>query len=213
MSKKWELIGLIIVAFTILYNIVGVLMSKVEQPKYEVILSQGDIEIRNYNQMTTAEVAIDGKRKEAIKSGFKILAGYIFGDNKLREDIAMTAPVRQQSNKKISMTTPVRQRKVCGRWKISFILPSQYSISTIPIPNHKDISIEKIDSKKYAVIKFSGINSDQNIHFYESKIKNYLLENRIQTVSSPIYAFYNPPWTMPFLRRNEIMIEVNLVPL
>ena len=76
-------------------------------------------------------------------------------------------------------------------------------------PDYKDISIEKIGSKKYAVIKFSGMNSDQNIHFYKSKIENYLLENRMQAVLSPIYAFYNPPWTLPFLRRNEAMIEIN----
>ena len=105
----------------------------------------------------------------------------------------MTTPVRQQSNKKISMTAPARQQKVIGRWKISFVMPSQYSISTTPIPDHKDISIEKIYSKKYAVIKFSGMYLDQNIHFYKSKIRNDLSENIIHTVSSLIYAFYNPP--------------------
>lgn len=209
MSNKWTLTILIIVALTILYAVVGVFMTKVEQPKYEVISSQGDIEIRQYQPMIIAEVAIDGKRKEAIKSGFKILAGYIFGDNKSRENISMTAPVRQQSNEKISMTAPVRQQEVLGRWKISFVMPSQYGISTMPIPDHKDISIEKIDSKKYAVIKFSGMNSDQNIHFHENKIKKYLSENKIQSISSSIYAFYNPPWTLPFLRRNEVMIEIN----
>lgn len=73
------------------------------------------------------------------------------------------------------MTAPVKQQEVGGRWKISFVMPSQYSISTIPIIDHKDISIEKIDSKKYAVIKFSGMNSDQNIHLYESKIKKLFI--------------------------------------
>ena len=209
MSNKWNLTVLIVMVLIILYAVVGVFMSKVEQPKYEIISSQGDIEIRQYQPMVIAEVTIYGKRKEAIKSGFKILAGYIFGDNKLRENISMTAPVKQQSNEKISMTAPVRQQEVPGRWKISFVMPSQYSISTIPIPDYKDISIEKIDSKKYAVIKFSGMNSDKNIHFHENKIKKYLSENKIQSISSSIYAFYNPPLTLPFLRRNEVMIEIN----
>ena len=144
MSNKWNLTVLIVMVLIILYAVVGVFMSKVEQPKYEIISSQGDIEIRQYQPMVIAEVTIYGKRKEAIKSGFKILAGYIFGDNKSRENISMTAPVRQQSNEKIFMTIPVRQQEVLGRWKTSFVMPFQYSISTIPILDHKDISIEKI---------------------------------------------------------------------
>ena len=209
MNKKWVITILIILIVTIGFASVGLFMSNVEQPKYEVIESQGNIEIRQYQPMIIAEIAIEDNRKEAIKSGFKILASYIFGNNKSKKNVSMTAPVRQQSNEKISMTAPVSQQKVQGAWRISFVMPSQYSIDTIPVPNNEGISIKKIDSKKYAVLKFSGMNSDKNINFHEIKLKKYLSENKIQAISSSIYAFYNPPWTLPFLRRNEIMIEVN----
>ena len=145
--------------------------------------------------MIIALVEVQGERKEAIRGGFKILADYIFGNNKSKEDIPMTAPVRQQ--------------KFQENWQISFIMPSEYNMETLPQPNNKNISLKELPSKKYIVINFSGMISDQNITLNEEKLKKYIFENEIQSLSTPIYAFYNPPWTLSFMRRNEIMMEIN----
>ena len=194
MNNKWTYIILLIFIVVISCVLIGPFMSNVEQPKYQVISSQENIEIRKYDSMVIAEVEIQAERKEAIKDGFKILADYIFGNNKSKENISMTAPVRQQ--------------KVQENWQISFIMPSEYNIKTLPKPANKNINIKTVADKKYIVINFSGRNSDQNIKLHEKKIKKYIAENEIQVLSTPIYAFYNPPWTLPFLRHNEIMMEI-----
>ena len=170
-------------------------MSNVEKPKYQVVSSQANIEIRKYNPMIIALVEVQGERKEAIRGGFKMLADYIFGNNKSKEDIPMTAPVKQQ--------------KFQENWQISFIMPSEYNMETLHQHNNKTISLKELPSKKYIVINFSGMISDQNIALNEEKLKKYIFENEIQSLSTPIYAFYNPPWTLPFMRRNEIMMEIN----
>ena len=175
--------------------LVGPIMSNVEKPKYQVVSSQANIEIRKYNPMIIALVEVQGERKEAIRGGFKMLADYIFGNNKSKEDIPMTAPVKQQKFQK--------------NWQISFIMPSEYNMETLPQPNNKNIGLKELPSKKYIVINFSGVILDQNITLHEEKLKKHILENEMHILSPPIYAFYNPPWTLSFMRRNEIMMEIN----
>ena len=195
MNKKYILIASVVLIIILGCVLVGPIMSNVEKPKYHVVSSQANIEIRKYNPMIIALVEVQGERKEAISGGFKMLADYIFGNNKSKEDIPMTAPVKQQ--------------KFQENWQISFIMPSEYNMETLPQPNNKNISLKELPSKKYIVINFSGMISDQNIALNEEKLKKYIFENEIQSLSTPIYAFYNPPWTLSFMRRNEIMMEIN----
>ena len=169
-------------------------MSNVEKPNYESLSIDNNIELRQYDVIYIAEVFIESERTDAIKAGFKILANYIFGGN--------------SENLKIAMTAPVKQQRVDNGWKISFVMPVEYSLRTLPIPNDKIVKIKKITRKKYAVITFSGLNSDLNINFHKNLLKRYLKKNTIPTHNAPIYAFYNPPWTLPMFRRNEIMIEI-----
>lgn len=183
---------LIILIFVGLFS--GVLMSNVEKPNYESLSIDNNIELRQYDVIYIAEVFIESERTDAIKAGFKILANYIFGGN--------------SENLKIAMTAPVKQQRVDNGWKISFVMPVEYSLRTLPIPNDKIVKIKKITRKKYAVITFSGLNSDLNINFHKNLLKRYLKKNTIPTHNAPIYAFYNPPWTLPMFRRNEIMIEI-----
>ena len=208
MSKRWVILIIISIVILFVFSIIGPIMSDVEQPKYKVLLSDKIIEIREYQPIIIAEVKIIGERKEAIKIGFKLLADYIFGNNQIKEKIEMTAPVQQQHNKVISMTKPVMQQKHDSAWKVNFVMPSKYTIETLPKPNNRDINIKELPNKKYIVIKFSGSNSDDNIVKNEIEIKKYISQNHIKSIAEPIYAFYNPPWTLPFLRRNEIMIEI-----
>ena len=189
---------------------VGPIMSNnVEQPNYGVLSSStDDIEIRRYAPMVIAEVEVRGAREEAISDGFRLLADYIFGNNTTQQDIAMTAPVQQQANKKIAMTAPVQQQSSGDRWKVSFVMPAEYSLATLPEPNNEQVKLKQIPAKDFIAIQFSGTNSKQNITKHERQLRQYIERNNIQTLGTPKYAFYNPPWTLPFMRRNEVMIEI-----
>ena len=186
----------------------GPVMSNVEKPDYKVVQSEQNIEIRQYKPMIIAEVEIDGKREDAIRDGFRLLADYIFGNNMVEKVISMTAPVQQKENKKIAMTAPVQQQLTGKLWKISFVMPSKYRMDSLPVPNNNRVRLKEILAKKFVVIEFSGLNSTENVKEHENQLMNYIQVNQIKIIDSPKYAFYNAPWTLPFLRRNEVMIEI-----
>jgi effector-binding domain-containing protein len=212
MKKKWIIILSVILILLLAFTMLGPLMSNVEQPIYQVIRSERNIDIRQYAPMIIAEVEVQGKREEAVGSGFRMLADYIFGNNTVQQKISMTATVQQQNGEKISMTAPVQQQSQNGAWKVSFVMPSKYLIDTLPKPNDETVALKEVPAKTYAVILFSGLNSNENILLHEEKLMQYVEINQITTVGSPKYAFYNPPWTLPFLRRNEIMFEIKNIP-
>ena len=208
MKKKWiwstTLIGMILTGIII----IGPVMSDVETPSYRVVESQEDIEIRHYDPMIVANVKIAGDRDNSLRKGFQLLADYIFGNNTIVQDIAMTAPVQQQIYKKISMTAPVQQQAMDTSWEVSFVMPSEYNMVTLPRPNNESIVLEEIPAEKFAVIIFSGTSSSENIEKYEKRLMRYLARNNIEAVGTPKYAFYNPPWTLPQMRRNEVMMKM-----
>ena len=187
----------------------GPVMSNVEKPDYKVIQTERNIEIRQYEPMIIAEVEVDGKREDAIREGFRLIADYIFGNNTVQRDIDMTAPVQQQESQKIAMTAPVQQQSTGRSWQISFVMPSKYSMETLPEPKNDRVRLKEIMTKKFVVIKFSGTNSNENVTEHENQLMNYIEANQIKIIDSPKYAFYNAPWTLPFMRRNEVMIEIN----
>jgi DNA gyrase inhibitor GyrI len=187
----------------------GLIVSNVEQPKYNILESYGAIEIRDYETMVVAEAEVKGKREESINEGFRIIADYIFGNNVSKQKVAMTAPVTQQQSEKISMTAPVTQQITdSGSWKVHFIMPSSYTIETLPKPKNDAVKLKKITAKRYAVLRFSGIGSSKKLETYTSNLKKFIDEKKLKPISAPIFAFFNPPWTVPFLRRNEVMIEI-----
>lgn len=208
MKRKWIIIGTLCSALVVGSMMVGHIMSDVELPKYKVNSSSGNIEMREYLPMIIAEVEVKGERKQAINEGFRLLADYIFGNNKAQQEIAMTAPVQQHESLKIAMTAPVQQQPADGSWKISFVMPSEYSIKTLPLPNNSKVTLKEIPASQFIVIRFRGMNTDENIAKNMKQLKQHIEDNHIQTKNAPKYAFYNPPWTLPFMRRNEIMIEV-----
>ena len=209
MKKKWTMITSIIALILIVGVLAGPVLSDVEKPDYKVIQSEQNIEIRQYEPMIIAEVEVDGKREGAIGDGFRLIADYIFGNNTVKRDIAMTAPVQQQESQKIAMTAPVQQQSTGRSWQISFVMPSKYSMESLPEPNNDRVRLKEILTKKFIVIEFSGTNSNENVTKHENQLMNYIEGNNLKITGSPKYAFYNPPWSLPFLRRNEVMIEIN----
>ena len=209
MKKKWTMITSIIALILIVGVLAGPVMSDVEKPDYKVIQSEQNIEIRQYEPMIIAEVEVDGKREDAIRDGFRLIADYIFGNNKVEQNISMTAPVQQKENQKIAMTAPVQQQSMGKSWRMSFVMPSKYSMDSLPVPNNNRVRLKEILTKEFVVIDFSGTNSNENVTEHENQLMNYIEANQINIIGSPKYAFYNAPWTLPFLRRNEVMIEIN----
>lgn len=183
-------------------------MSNVEQPEYKVISTKGDIEIREYPPLIIAQVEVSGERKEAISDGFKLLADYIFGNNTVNMKIDMTAPVISEANEKIAMTAPVMQEKSRNEWKVSFVMPKKYNLDTLPKPNSKEVSLISVPARRFAVIRFSGLAGDEAIKENREELEAFILDENLAPIGEPVLAFYNPPWTLPFLRRNEVMIEI-----
>lgn len=208
LKKCLVIIGILILIALIGFASWGPIVSNVPEPDYEVISSSGDIQIREYDPMIVAEVTTEGERYEAINKGFRILADYIFGNNVKSQSISMTAPVIQESGEKIAMTAPVLQEETSGKWITRFVMPPDYTMQMLPKPINETISIKEMPARRFAVIRFSGLNTDKNLAKHEEKLQAYILENNLQPISAPIFAFYNPPWTLPFLRRNEVMIQI-----
>ena len=209
MTRKAIFFG-ILVCGSILVGcaMVGPIMSDVEKPKYQATALVNEIELRSYDPMLVAVVQVSGNRKDAISEGFRVLADYIFGNNTLDQNISMTAPVEQQGGQMISMTAPVQQQQGSNSWMISFVMPKKFTLKTIPKPNNKMVKINEVPAQRFVTIRFSGTNSDANIERAESALFNYIAQNKINVTGAPKYAFYNPPWTLPFMRRNEIMMQL-----
>ena len=188
----------------------GTIMSRVEQPSYSVVESWGDIELRDYPQLIAAEVEVPGERKQAINAGFRMIADYIFGNSAPRQKIAMTAPVTQQPGEKIAMTAPVSQQAVGNMWKVRFIMPSSYTLDTLPTPNNPDVKLIRVPAERVAVIRYSGSADEDLISRHRKLLLERIAQQGLTVNGEPTMAFYNPPWTLPFLRRNEILAKVSV---
>jgi len=187
----------------------GPIVSNVERPKYTLVERDGDIETRDYAPMIVAEAEVSGERREAIGKGFRIIADYIFGNNTAAQKVPMTAPVTQQGSKKIAMTAPVTQQADGNTWRVRFVMPSSYTMETIPKPNNPAVELKEIPEKRFAAIRFSGMAGKESLKRHTKELDEFIRAKELKPISPPIYAFYNPPWTLPFLRRNEVMIEIS----
>lgn len=160
--------------------------------------------------MILAQVEVSGERKQAISKGFKILADYIFGNNTSNNKMEMTAPVTNELSEKMAMTAPVLQEQDMDKWKVRFVMPKKYSPETVPKPNSKDVILIPLPARRFAVIRFSGLPDDETIKQHTDELKAYILAETLKPIGEPILAFYNPSWTLPFLRCNEVMIEIGV---
>lgn len=184
-------------------------MSRVEQPEYAVETADGQIEIRAYPPMIVAETAVEGERKAAINEGFRRIADYIFGANAPNDKIAMTAPVQQQQQQTIAMTAPVTQQGAGTAWIVRFIMPKTWTMETLPAPTDARVTLNAIPARRFVAIRFSGSASAASIETNTTLLRQYAATKSLPTTGEPLLSFYNPPWTLPFLRRNEIMLELS----
>lgn len=195
---------LLLVLVSVYFAIYFYSMRNVKEPKYSVLEKSGSIEIRVYQPMIIAEVSLSGNADETITRGFRLLADYIFGNN-----ITMTSPITQQKSKKIAMTAPVMQQQSDKQqWKIRFVMPEEYTIESLPKPNNNQVKIRQVPLKKMVVIQFSGTRSMELMDKNLLALNEYIKAKQLQVIGEPLFAFYNPPWTLPMMKRNEIMYEL-----
>jgi hypothetical protein len=184
-----------------------------EEPEFILILKNENFEIRQYNSKILAQVTVIGGFDDATSKGFKILADYIFGNNLSLEGnkkIDMTAPVvLEPISEVIEMTAPVLAEGVNKEWIVSFVMPKEYSIDTLPKPNNKDIRISSLPAERYAVVVFSGLVRESTYSKQIKLLNSFITNENLITVGQVQIARYNPPWTLPFFRRNELMIRIN----
>ena len=183
--------------------------AKYEEPQYKILQSKGNIELRQYPAVIAAAVEVDGRGEQAANAAFRILAGYIFGKNISKSKIAMTVPVTEHiRSEKIAMTVPVTAKVDKASMTMHFYMPSKYKMDDLPEPIDKRIKFITIEPRKYAVIRFSGFASESNMSEQTKLLQSYLTDNSLASAGDPVRAFYNPPWTLPFMRRNEVWIQV-----
>lgn len=198
----------------------------IEEPKYDVVLSEGQYELRQYAPMLIAETVVEGDMDEASNKGFRRIADFIFGNNHVAdattsEKIAMTAPVTvEPQSAKISMTAPVTvepqttgasadaSMQTATQWRVNFVMPSRYTLATIPKPNNRAVSLKEIPSKSFVVLKYSGFNTVAKVQSKTQEAVEWALQKNLKVIGTPQLSRYDPPWTLPMFRRNEIMVEV-----
>ena len=200
-----------IILSTITLTFMGAVMA-IEEPKFSVLEKNPPFELRSYAPMILAEAQTEGDLDEASSQGFRLIAGYIFGQNQVSEKIAMTVPVavEEQAPKsaKIAMTAPVNIESNAGKWTVSFVMPSEYTMETLPKPLNPRVQLRQIPAVKRAVIMFTGFNSENKVAEKTLELEEWMRSKNLQAVGVPRFARYNPPWSIPFMRRNEIMIDV-----
>ncbi len=181
----------------------------VEEAVYQTIKTAGIFEVREYAPHVLAEVAVDSDLESAGNKAFRRLFKYISGENRSRTSIAMTAPVSQESKgETIAMTAPVSQQPLAGKWAVSFMMPSSYTLETLPIPDDSGITLRHVPAHRVAAVKYSGFWSEKNYLRYLQELENWIKINNFTVVGAPVWARYNPPFTIWFLRRNEILIPI-----
>jgi hypothetical protein len=210
----FSLLALLVLPILILS---GELAMAIEEPDFEVMKKQGDIEYRRYAPFIIAQTLVKEaqSRSDSSNVGFRRLFSYITGDNTGQEKIEMTAPViqREGQNKggeKIAMTAPVQQVQSDDGWLVSFVLPLNYTMESAPIPDNPDVTLQQVTARTMAVLTFSGRWSEKNVSKHQEKILVSLAEADVKTIGEPEFAAYNAPFALPFMRRNEVMVEVDI---
>lgn len=208
---KW-LIGLAALLLTFIIASEAI-MARVAEPEYETIVADGRFTVRRYQPMIVATVTVPGDRRPAINEGFRLLADYIFGNNDGGAKIAMTAPVLQQptgaGGERIAMTAPVVQAPAgADRWEVSFVMPAEYTMASLPKPRSEAVRIVEVPGITVAAVTFSGLPNAGALDRQAAELGDWIAAREMRPLGPPRFAFYDPPWTLPFLRRSEVLVEV-----
>ena len=190
-------------------SVVGV--RALEEPAYQTRMQEGSFEIREYASYLVAEVFMEGEDfDEASGDGFRILADYIFGNNLSRSSSVQMAGKAEAASENIAMTAPVQmdQGKKPNQWRMAFSLPSKWNLESAPVPNDQRVNVREIPPEQMVVLQFSGRMGTQDLEEREQELRQWAMKQGIDVVGSIRTARYDPPWTLPFLRKNEVQLKV-----
>ncbi len=170
----------------------------IEEPSYKTLLSEPPFEHRRYSGFVVAETTLEGGFDAASRAGFRRVAGYIFGDNTMQNG----------GSKKIAMTAPVTVEPKEGGWRLHFVMPSTEKLESLPRPNNSEVNLRRVGEHDVVAIQFSGWTTEAAIEEATARLKSWAQTKQLQIVGAPQVARYNDPFTLPWRRRNEILIEV-----
>ena len=171
-----------------------------EEPNYSVLLAEGNKELREYPGLVVARTFMSGTYDQTANDSFRVLAGYIFGKNR------GTNTEGTEAASKIPMTAPVLQEKTEDGWQMSFVMPSAHNLNSLPEPLDDRVDLTELPAFRIAAIRYTGLTSEQKINDKAAELEAWLQEKGIKSAGKPLSARYDPPWTLPFLRRNEVLI-------
>ncbi len=181
----------------------------IEKAKYTVLEKEDDFEIRKYDPQIVAETFVEGELEEAGSEGFRRLYAYISGENTKKQSISMTAPVSQETgSKKIAMTAPVKQEMKDNRWRITFLMPAEFTLETLPEPNDTRVRLTEESGRLMAAVKYSGTWSEEGYQENRALLEEYIQKRGLTKTGEPVWARYDPPFMPWFLRRNEVLIPI-----
>jgi len=209
--EKLVMLPAIRILLTMMFIIIGATDAMaIEEASYQVVKKEDRFEVRDYAPHILAETIVEGEMKEAGNMAFRRLFNYISGENRSQDKVAMTAPVSQVlEGEKIDMTAPVGQQNVQGRWAVSFMMPASYTLETLPVPVDPKVSLRQVPTRRLAAVRYSGTWSKKNYLRYMQELESWINDEGLTIVGEPVWARYNPPFTLWFLRRNEILIPVD----
>ncbi|WP_421791974.1 SOUL family heme-binding protein [Hyphobacterium sp.] len=180
-----------------------------EEPAFTSVARDGNIEVRDYASMIVAEVQVRGSRGRASSAGFRPLADFIFGNNAPRQEIDMTAPVTTTRGQEIAMTAPVTSTEATdGIWTVGFVMPSEYTMETLPEPNNPAVQLREVPGRRMVVIEFNGARTSDRLDTHLNELESWLAAQGYEAVGEAEYASYSAPWVPTPFKRHEIMIEV-----
>lgn len=180
----------------------------IEEPSYQQIEQDGDFSLRQYAAVIVAETEVDGTLDQASSAGFRRLAGYIFGANHpaVGSSSNKDRPVTSEATTRIAMTAPVTTYRHGAGWTVNFTMPAQYTAMSLPIPDDGRVKLREIPELTAAVIRFSGWVNESKIAARTQQLRDWMAVHGLTAEGDARLARYNPPWTLPFMRRNEILI-------
>ncbi|MEZ4413700.1 MAG: heme-binding protein [Gemmatimonadales bacterium] len=182
----------------------------IEEAAYTVVQRDGAFELRDYAPQVVAETIVAGDLEGAGTKAFRPLFRYISGQNRPGVKLAMTAPVSQEpARQKIPMTAPVGQEPVPGGWAVSFMMPTAFTLETLPEPADPAVRLRQVPARRVAAVRYTGVWSEKSYRRHKASLESWIRENGWTVAGAAVWARYNAPFTPWFLRRNEILIPVS----
>lgn len=180
----------------------------IEEPAFQLIIEEGSFTIRDYKPFMIAKAKVKGRYDQAASLGFRLIADFIFGNNQEQTKISMTAPVIQRQSNLMSLQATSSEKRDEAEYEIAFVMPSQYTLATLPKPRNPSVMIEEVQPRRMAVVRFSGVFSEQVAYQKRDLLKAWLKTKGFSTLGIERVARYNPPGTPPFMNRHEVWIEL-----